>query len=202
MTDRRVSRHPLAEAVEAAVSAGVGWVQLRERDLDGAALLALAEEVKQAAAAGARARGGEVKLLVNRRIDVALALPADGVHLGFDAMPPHAARELLGAEALLGLATHSPAEARCAAHWGLDYLLLAPIFEPFSKPGGRRPLGTSALSEASQGVLPVLAQGGIDPPRAASACGAGAAGVAVTGAILQAADPAEAAAGLRAALDG
>jgi thiamine-phosphate pyrophosphorylase len=188
--------------VEAAVAAGVDWVQIRERGLDGAALLALAQEIAAAAGAGAAARGGDVVLLVNRRLDVALALPAAGAHLGFDAAPPRAARELLGTGAVLGASTHSADEALAAAHRDLDYVHLAPVFAPLSKPSGRAPLGLHALGEASRASLPVLAQGGIDATSAAQAVAAGAAGVAVTGAILGADEPGRAAAVLRRALDG
>lgn len=200
MSDRRVSRLPLLEAVRAAVAAGVDWVQVRERELDGGPLLELARQLAAAARDGARQREGEVRVLVNRRIDVALALPADGAHLGFDAMPVAAARELLGGDALLGMAIHRPAEAK-AAPAGLDYLHLAPVHAPLSKPAAGPPLGTAALREASKSGLPVLAQGGIDAANAAQAVACGAAGVAVTGAILAAADPGQAAAALRAALD-
>jgi thiamine-phosphate pyrophosphorylase len=202
VTDRAAARAPLARVVEAAVAAGVDWVQIRERELDGAALLALAEELAAAARAGAAARGGDVRLLVNRRLDVALALPAAGVHLGFDAAPPRAARALLGAGALLGAATHSAGEALAAAHLDLDYVHLAPVFAPRSKPAGRLPLGLHALREASRSPLPVLAQGGIEAGNAAQVVAAGAAGVAVTGAILAAGDPGRAATALRSALDG
>lgn len=201
MTDREAARAPLARAVEAAVAAGVDWVQIRERGLDGAALLALAEEIAAAARAGAAARGGDVVLLVNRRLDVALALPAAGAHLGFDAAPPRAARELLGPGAVLGSATHSAPEALAAARLGLDYVHLAPVFPPRSKPAGRAPLGLHAVREASRASLPVLAQGGVDAANAARVVAAGAAGAAVTGAILGAEDPGRAAAALRSALD-
>jgi thiamine-phosphate pyrophosphorylase len=201
VTDRRAVRGPLAKAVAAAVAAGVDWVQIRERELDGADLIGLAEDVAVAARAGAAARGGEVKVLVNRRLDVALALPAAGAHLGFDAVPPRAARELLGAGALLGAAAHSAWEALAAPRLGLDYVHLAPVFPPVSKSGGRPPLGIHALREASRATLPVLAQGGIDASNAAAAAAGGAAGVAVTGAILLADDPGRAAAALRSALD-
>jgi thiamine-phosphate pyrophosphorylase len=202
VTDRRAAPAPLARAVEAAVAAGVDWVQIRERDLEGAALLALAEELAAAARAGAAARGGDLTLLVNRRLDVALALPGLGVHLGFDAAPPRAARALLGPAALLGAATHSADEALAAAHLDLDYVHLAPVFAPRSKASGRAPLGLHALRGASRASLPVLAQGGIDAANAAEVVAAGAAGVAVTGAILGADDPGRAAAALRSALDG
>jgi thiamine-phosphate pyrophosphorylase len=202
VTDRHAARPDLPRAVEAAVAAGVDWVQLRERDLGGAALFELGAEVATAARAGAAQRGGTVRLLVNRRVDVALALGADGVHLGFDAMPPQAARELLGPEALLGLAAHAAAEAAAAAHLPVDYVQLAPVFAPLSKPASRRPLGLHAVRDAAGRAPLLLAQGGVEPAHAAALLAAGAGGVAVTGAILGAPDPAAAAAALRRALDG
>jgi len=90
VTDRASTRGDLAQAVAAAVSGGVDWVQVRERDLEAAELLALAAGVAEAARAAAQSAGREVRVLVNRRMDVALALGADGVHLGFDAVGPHA----------------------------------------------------------------------------------------------------------------
>ncbi len=198
VVDRSVARGPLAPAVAAAVRAGVDWVQVRDRELPGAALLAHAEEVAEAARAGARARGGGVRVIVNRRLDVALAIGADGVQLGFDAMDAAAARRLLGPEALVGVSCHSAAEVHAAR--GASYALLAPIFTPLSKRASRPPLGLAALGRAAGGP-PVLAQGGIDAAGAAAAAAAGAAGVAVTGAILLALDPGQAAAGLRRALD-
>lgn len=197
VTDRRVSRRPLAEAVAAAVAAGVDWVQIREKDLEGGALLALADRVAEAA----RRADPAVRVLVNRRVDVALAAGLDGVHLGFDAVPPAVARRLLGAAQLVGAATHAVGELGPEDLPHLSYAHLAPIFAPLSKPAGRPPLGLAALSRAGAGPLPVLAQGGIEASNAGACVHAGAAGVAVTGAILAAADPAEAAAALRAALD-
>jgi thiamine-phosphate diphosphorylase len=199
VTDRAAARGSLAAAVEAAVRGGVDQVQLRERELEGAALLAHAREIAEAARAGARARAGGVRFLVNRRADVALAIAADGVHLGFDAMPPERARALLGPGAWIGISCHAPAEVTRAQ--GASYAQLAPIFAPLSKRASRPPLGPAALAAAASAGLPVLAQGGIEAGNAAAAIAAGAAGVAVTGAILLAADPEAAAAALRRALD-
>jgi thiamine-phosphate pyrophosphorylase len=137
-------------------------------------------------------------VIVNRRIDVALAIGADGVHLGYDAVDAGTARQLLGADALVGVSCHASGELSRAR--GASYALLAPIFAPISKPASRPPLGLGALARGA-GELPVLAQGGIDAAGAAAAVAAGAAGVAVTGAILMAADAAAAAATLRRALD-
>jgi thiamine-phosphate diphosphorylase len=160
-------------------------------------LLALADSLAEAA----RRANPAVRVLVNRRIDVALAAALDGVHLGFDAAPPALARRLLGAGALLGLATHAPGEASPAEQAELSYLQLAPIFPPLSKPPVRAPLGLAVLARASRAKLPVFAQGGIEAANAAACIEAGAAGVAVTGAILAADDPGAAAAKLRRALD-
>ena len=185
-------------AVAAAVAAGVDWVQVRDRELGGAALLALVDAVGAAARAAAARAGRSVRVLVNRRVDVALACGADGVHLGFDAPPPEEARRLLGAGALVGVSCHTPAEV--GAVKDASYAHLAPIFEPLSKAPTRPPLGPAAIRDTTG--LPVLAQGGIEPANTAACIAAGAAGVAVTGAILAAPDPARAAAALRAALDG
>jgi thiamine-phosphate pyrophosphorylase len=196
--DRGAARRALPAAVEAAVRAGVDWVQIRERALEGAALLAFAEEVAAAARRGAREAGHEVRIVVNRRADVALAIGADGVHLGFDAMDVAAARRVLGENALVGVSTHSVDEVRAAA--GASYVHLAPIFAPLSKPATREALGLAAVESAARAKVPVIAQGGIDASNAAAVRAAGAAGVAVTGAVLMADDPATAAAALRRAL--
>lgn len=196
VTDRRLAAGPIEDVVGAVVAAGADWVQVRERDLGGAELVALCDRVL----AAVRAANPSARMLVNRRADVALAVQADGVHLGFDALPVAVARTLLGEAATLGVATHAPDEAWAAARAGADYAHLAPIFAPLSKPGDRTPLGVDALARC-RGALPVLAQGGIDAQNAPAALRAGAAGVAVTGAILGARDPAAATRALRAALD-
>ena len=201
MTDRHASQHPLPEAVEAAVAGGVDWVQLREKDLLGAALCELFAAVATAARRGARARGGEVALLLNRRADVALAGGADGVHLGFDSVDVAAARRLLGPARLVGVSCHEPGEVGSAAAAGASYANLAPIFAPLSKPADAPPLGPGALSAAAAAELPLLAQGGVSAENAGPLLRAGATGLAVTGAILLARDPGAAAAALRAALD-
>lgn len=230
----------------AALAGGADWVQVRERDLEGAALLALVDRLvglvhprthepeptteREPREAPVPRRSGPSepghperqhrtapaahRLLVNRRLDIALAAGADGVHLGFDAVEPGAARRLLGPEtpseglaarslgprALVGVSCHSPEEVERAAAAGADYAHLAPIFDPFSKARERPALGLEALARAARAGIPVLAQGGIDPARARAALAAGAAGVAVTGAILAAPDPRAATTALRRAL--
>ena len=206
VVDRGAVRGDLTRCVAAAVGAGVDWVQIRERDLVGAALLAHAEEIDRAARQAAAQRGGRrVEIFVNRRIDVALALDADGVQLGFDAVDPQTARRLLGIGARIesnvkiGISTHHPDEIRTAPP-EVDCAQLAPIFSPLSKPHAGPNLGVRAVSEAARHDIPVIAQGGITPTNATAIAAAGAAGIAVTSAILSAPDPAAATRALRAAL--
>ncbi|MDD9802137.1 MAG: thiamine phosphate synthase [Deltaproteobacteria bacterium] len=229
MTDRRAAGLgsapgdfvALAGRVAAAVAGGADQVQLREKDLDGAALLELARAV----GAAARRAHRDVTLLLNRRMDVALAAGWDGVHLGFDGAPVAQARALLGPRARIGVATHTPGElaalSRAPAAARPDQAQLAPIWPPLSKAarGGERgeparggaatrsegaargPLGLEALARAAACGIPLLAQGGVTAARAADCIRAGAAGIAATGALLGAKDPQRAAAELRAALD-
>jgi len=175
--------------------AGVDWLQVRDRSLAGAALLAVVDR----AVAEARRSARPVRVVVNRRADVARAAGADGVHLGFDALPLERARTLLGPEAWIGVSVHDPDEV--AALRVASYVHVAPIFAPLSKVSARTPLGLAGLRAACGGTVPVLAQGGIEPANARAAVAAGAAGVAVTGAIGNALDPARAARALRSALD-
>lgn len=185
----------------AAVASGVDAVQIRERDLDAGALLALADEVAAGARRAAAARGARVAIVVNRRLDVALALGDAGVHLGFDAMAPEDARSLLGPTLPVGVSAHAATDVGAAERAGASYAFLAPIFAPRSKPQARPPLGVAAIGAAARAAIPVLAQGGCDASNVAAMLAAGAAGIAVTGAILMADDPGEAAAQLRRALD-
>lgn len=180
-------------AVAAAVRGGVDWVQLRDREADAGDLLASLEEMRIACGSA------QVRWLVNRRVDLAWAAGADGVHLGFDGMPVEDARTLLGEDALIGIACHAPEEVRAGNRCG--YVHLAPIHTPLSKPASRAPLGIGALKQAAAARVPILAQGGITAANAGACIEAGAAGVAVTGEILGAADPERAARALRETLD-
>jgi thiamine-phosphate pyrophosphorylase len=211
VVDRSAVRGDPAQCVAAAVAAGVDWVQIRERRLEGAALLAYAEQIDRAARQAAARRGGRVQIYVNRRIDIALALAADGVQLGFDALDPKTARRLLaiaaplesdravGSRLAICISTHHPDEIR-AAPPEADYAQLAPIAQPLSKPHAGPLLGVRAVAEAARYGIPVIAQGGITSDNARAIAAAGAAGIAVTGAILAAADPGRATRALRAAL--
>jgi thiamine-phosphate pyrophosphorylase len=121
--------------------------------------------------------------------------------LGFDAMSPGEAASLLPPGALIGVSAHSPAEVASAAETGAGYAHLAPIWDPRSKPATRPALGLEALREASAAGLTLLAQGGLTADRCPQALASGATGIAVTGDVLLADDPAAATRALRSALD-
>ena len=190
---------PGVETVRAAFAAGLDWLQLRDRSLDARAYLEWARPLKavQRAAAGDH----PTALLINRRVDLAQSLRAEGVHLGFDAVSPFVARTLLGTEALVGASTHAPLEIDPERLAACDYVHFAPVFAPLSKASTSPPAGLNALRRACERGLPVIAQGGIEAANVADVIACGARGVAVTGAILGAEDPGQACLQLRRALD-
>lgn len=194
VTDRHATGgRPLLDVVHAALEGGARLVQLREKDLDGGPLLALAEELVR------EARRFDARVLVNDRIDVALAAGAAGVVLPADSFPTEAARRLLGPQALLARSTHSPAEAERAAREGCDFALFGPVFPTPSKATYGAPQGIERLSEACRAPLPVYAVGGVTAENAAAARRAGAAGVALIREVMSANDPRQATAALLAA---
>ncbi len=199
ITDRATARRPLLEAVEAALTGGVDAVQLRDKDLSGAELYHLGRELS------ALARHHGASFYVNDRVDLALALRAHGVQLGAASLPIHEARRLLPPECRVGYSAHSAAEAEGAVLSGADFVLLAPIHAPRSKPAitGTMPLGPDVLWSIAAAVpIPVYALGGMDAERTRQVmtppdgAGRAPAGVAVIGAILSVDDPGAAARGL------
>lgn len=200
VTDRLESRLPLSDAVAAAVRGGVDLVQVREPGT-AAADLWRAVRALTSALGGASRRAA---VLVNDRVDVALAAPADGVHLAARSLPPGEVRALLPTRAgwLVGVSVHSLEEAAGAAAAGADYVTFGHVFPTGSKPG-LPSRGVAALAEVVAGVdLPVLAIGGIVVENVGAVLATGCAGVAVIRALLQAPDPAAEARRLRAAMAG
>ncbi len=197
---------PAARA-RAIFAAGADWIQLRDRRISDAALLAVARslvDAREAARPEAGARGERLRVIVNKRVDLARVAGADGVHLGFDALGVAEARALLGPREVLGRSLHTAAEVHeeAAREVRADYVHLAPIWDPNSKPAERPALGSGALEEAARAGLPVFAQGGLDPARASEAIAAGAAGIAVTGDLARGAPPEAFLASFRLRLDG
>jgi len=182
ITDRRQARGDLAGVVAAACAAGCRWVSLREKDLPEAEQLALFARLRDATGPFG------VVLTLHGPAALAKAAGADGVHLaaGSDA---RVARALLGPGALIGLSTHAPGEGREAADV-LDYVTASPVFLTASKPGHGPALGLGGLAACvAASPVPVIALGGIDAGNAAACRRAGAAGIAVMGAVMRAAEP-------------
>jgi thiamine-phosphate pyrophosphorylase len=186
ITDRRLGPDLVARAAAAldALPPGCAAIHLREKDLGGAALLSLA----RALAAACHARGQQ--LLVNDRLDVALAAGADGVHLPSAGVPPAEARRLLGPDSLVGVSCHGAEDVRRARSGGADFATFGPIYDTPSKRAYGAPLGLAALREAAGLGLPLVALGGVDAARAPEVRAAGAHGVGAIRAWLEGADPA------------
>lgn len=191
ITDRKQlpSGRGLVETVAAALEGGVRAVQLREKDLSAAELYPLALELRQLTA-----RHG-ARLLINDRLDVALAIEADGVHLGGHSLPVAVARKILGPDNLIGVSTHHPEEVAAAARDGADFVTFGPVFHTPSKAAYGDPVGLNRLREACSVVtLPVFALGGVSCEQIKDLHSAGCHRIALISAILAAADPAAAAA--------
>ena len=194
VTDRRVGdAQTMVARVAEAVRGGVDLVQLREKDLHGAQLLEMAKQLREAIA-------GRALLLVNERVDVAAALPADGVQLGEDAIPVPAARQVLGPEMVIGRSVHSVQGASLAASEGADFLVAGTMFASRSHPG-EEPAGPALISNmARECSLPIIGIGGITPSNCGEVIKAGAVGVAVITGILADPNPGEAARRLKEAM--
>lgn len=213
VTDRRSLRvapqanlfQALIEKIGQVAAAGVDWIQLREKDLSGKDSAALTHDAldqvsnqtpQENAAASVYAR-----IVVNDRLDIALAERAGGVHLGENSLPPEEAKRLLLAwppaektsrEFLIGVSCHSLEAAQSAASAGADYIFYGPVFATPSKVGYGSPQGLDHLAEVSGAVsVPVLAIGGITLDNAASCISVGAAGIAAIRLFQDSPHPAE-----------
>jgi thiamine-phosphate pyrophosphorylase len=195
VTDRRRCGARTMEGIVAeAIAGGVNVIQLREPDLSALELWEMARTLVIIT----RARGA--LLLVNDRIDVALAVAADGVQLSGHSLPPEIARQVAGSRLLLGRSVHSEAEVVVAEREGADFVVLGTIFMTGSHPD-RSGAGPELVRAArSNARLPIIGIGGITVGNARSVMEAGADGVAVISAILDAPNPREAAAELLAAV--
>jgi thiamine-phosphate pyrophosphorylase len=173
------------------VAAGVDWVQIRETDLPARQLAALVREALR------RTRTVDsTRILVNDRVDVALAEGAAGVHLGESSLPVHEVKSLIrsrvsGRDILVGVSCHSLESAKSAATGGADYILFGPIFATPSKAAFGEPQGVARLAEICGALtIPVLAIGGITLENAGACFRAGAAGIAAIRLFQDATDPA------------
>jgi len=174
----------LPAVVADALRGGLRAVQLREKDLTAGQLYYLAVELRQIT------REYGAKLLINDRIDVALAVAADGVHLGKASLPLPEARHILGNERLIGYSAHSVEEAIQAQQGGADFVTMGPVYHTHSKAQFGEPLGVSVLSDAIRVLtIPVFALGGVNRTSVAEVLSAGAHGVGLISAIMAAPNP-------------
>jgi thiamine-phosphate pyrophosphorylase len=180
LTDVQLSGLSHSEQVELLSSGGASLIQLREKRMPAL------DFYEQAKAALAVAERSGVKLIINDRVDVALAIGAHGVHLGQDDLPPEAARELLGAAAIVGYSTHNVDQALEAVKLPIDYLAIGPIFPTTSKPDTFPVIGLKGLRAVRRAIgdFPLVAIGGITHANARDAIEAGADCVAVISALL------------------
>jgi len=189
VTDRSLSRgRTSVDIVAAAVDGGVTCVQLREKNCDTREFVAEARALKPLLA------DRQIPLIINDRLDVALAVGADGVHLGQRDMAIGDARRIVGNSMLIGISAESAADAVQAEKDGADYIGISPVFATRTKADTAPPLGLAGISEIRCCVdIPLVGIGGIDHTNAASVMTAGVDGIAVVSAIVSADDPAAAA---------
>ena len=181
LTDARLSGLSHAEQVALLSEGGATLVQLREKHLSPRDFYEAAEDALRAA------RQRKMRLIINDRVDIALAIGADGVHLGQDDLPPAAARELLGEQAIIGFSTHSVEQASEAARLPVDYIAIGPIFNTASKENADAVVGLDGLSRVRQatGAIPLVAIGGITFETARDVLAAGADSIAVISLLLR-----------------
>jgi thiamine-phosphate pyrophosphorylase len=189
VTDRKqTGGRDLVEAFSQALQAGVRAIQLREKDLDTIEVYRFGERLLSLT------RKAGAALIVNDRLDVAMALGADGVNLTRKSLPPKEARRaLVGTKMLLGISCHGLADVQEAVEGGVDFVVLGPIYATPSKTPYGPPLTPAVLPQARAICrLPILAIGGVNATRVPEVIHAGADGVAVISAVLAAPDPAAA----------
>ena len=180
ITDRQISGFPHVKQVEKLIAGGARFIQLREKHLAPKDFYSEAEKVL------AFARPRNVKIIINDRVDLALALKTDGVHLGQDDLTPGAARQILGESAIIGFSTHSVEQAIAAVKFPVDYIAIGPIFETSTKENPDAVVGIEGLRQVrkSIGAFPLVAIGGITHENARFCLEAGADSVAVISCLL------------------
>jgi thiamine-phosphate pyrophosphorylase len=191
---------PLIAKIEAAAAAGINWIQIREKDLSGKEIAALARAALSVVSKHATHARPPARILVNDRIDVVLAEQLGGVHLGENSLPVAAARrfsqaspaaQTLPLDFLVGVSCHSLEAAKSAAAQGADYIFFGPVFATPSKAVYGAPQGLDRLAEVCRALnIPVIAIGGITPANIPNCIAAGAAGIAAISLFQDANDPA------------
>jgi thiamine-phosphate pyrophosphorylase len=192
ITDRHLTAgRPLMEVVRHSLEGGVKAVQLREKDVSSAELYRIGEELRRLTS------NYDATLIINDRLDIALAVDADGLHLGINSMPIAKARKILGSDKIIGYSSHAIDEALQAQSDGADFITFGPVFFTPSKASYGEPCGVKALTETVDALkIPVFALGGVSPVNICEALSSNIHGVAVISAIMAAQDPFSATASL------
>lgn len=186
----------IVSVVQQAVAGGVTMVQLREKSLDTREFVEMAMRLKESL------KGKDVPLIINDRLDVALACGADGVHIGQSDMPYGIARQLLGRESVIGLSVENGAQLAEANGLDVDYVAASPVFATPTKTDTAAPWGLEGLRTfVRDSVHPVVAIGGMNASTAPAVFEVGADGIAVVSAIISAASPFDAAKELKSLSD-
>ncbi len=179
ITDRKVCSEKLTDIIEQAIDGGVGTVQLREKDLSTRDLYRLAKEIREITE-----RKG-ANLIINDRVDIAIAVDADGVHLGWQSLEIGIVRKMVGRDKLIGFSAHNLEDAERAGNSGANYISISPIFDTANKDYFIKPLGVGEIGKIKAQInIPVVALGGINENNVDSVLKNGADGIAVVSAIL------------------
>ena len=181
ITDTAVSGLSHTEQVKRLIDGGATFIQLRDKHA------APKDFHRDAEAALIVARRNDVRIIINDRVDIVLAVDADGVHLGQSDMPVEAARDLLGPQTIIGFSTHNRAQVEVAATLSADYVAFGPIFDTGTKRDHEPVVGLKRLREVKNllGDIPLVAIGGITEDNSRSAFEAGADSVAVISDLLK-----------------
>ena len=184
ITDRNHCKQPFIDTISLALKGGIKTVQLREKGLATHELYSLACELRKITS------DFKANFIINDRVDIALAVEADGVHLGWQSLPFGIVRKLLGFEKLIGVSTHNRQEALQAQEYGADYIMFGPVFDTPSKAGLLKPTGVEEIQKLKNEIdLPIVAVGGINEKNVESVLNGGADGIAVISSIMQADNP-------------
>jgi len=180
ITDVSLAGISHGEQVGRLIAGGATFIQLREKHASPRDFFEAAKPAIEIA------RKNNVMIIINDRVDIARALGADGVHLGQDDLPPNAAREVLGPDAIIGFSTHSVEQAIDAAGLPIDYIAIGPIFETKTKENPDPIVGLDGLAEVKKNIgnIPLVAIGGIDLDNVLDVLAAGADSIALVSAII------------------
>lgn len=197
LTDAQLSRgRSHLDVIAAAIRGGATMVQYREKSASTRVMIEEARQLQDLC------RAHDVPFIVNDRVDVALAVDADGVHVGQDDMPAALARKIIGADKILGVSAETPAQALQAIADGADYLGVGTVFVTGTKPDAGKPIGLEGVGAIARlSKIPIVGIGGINLSNAGDVIGAGAQGVSVISAIVSAVDVQASTRELRAIVD-